>query len=236
MSTSLLYHSFGIRDHAYHSTEYRDGVTIFHVTPKEDALRCPACRSQKVIRKGVVSRSLRGLPIGRRPTCIVVPVQRVGCKACGVIRQIDLQFADAHRSYTRAFKRFALDLCRVLPIQDVARFLDVSWDVVKEIAKEHLHRHYARPQLKDVRRIAIDEISSSKGHRYLTVVIDLDRGRVLFVGDGKGADALKPFWRRLKHSSARIDAVAIDRQVRPTSGPLPRICPRRRSFSIVSMS
>ena len=210
MSTSLLYHSFGIRDHAYVRTEYRGGSTIFHVAPKDDALRCPACRSRAVVRKGVIPRFLRGLPIGQRPTWIRMPVQRVGCKDCGVIRQIDLQCADAHRSYTRAFGKLVLDLYRVLPMQEVARFLGVSWDLVKGLAKEHLTRHYNRPRLKGVRRLAIDEISIGKGHRYLTVVIDLDRGRVLFVGDGKGADALQPFWRRLKAAKAQIEAVAID--------------------------
>ena len=44
----------------------------------------------------------------------------------------------------------------------------------------------------------------------MTVVLDLDSGVVVFVGDGKGADALLPFWRRLRASGARIEAVAID--------------------------
>lgn len=210
MSTSLLYHSFGIRDHAYARTEYREGVTLFHVVPKADALRCPACRSRAVIRKGVVPRFLRALPIGRRSTWVRVPVQRVGCKDCGVIRQIDLQFANVGRSYTRAFGKFVLDLCQVMSMQDVARYLGLSWDVVKGILKAHLATHFARPRLKDVRRIALDEISMGKGHRYLTIVIDLDRGRVLFVGGGKDAEALKPFWRRLKRSGAWVEAVAID--------------------------
>src|SRR5262249_6058049 len=50
----------------------------------------------------------------------------------------------------------------------------------------------------------------AKGHRYLTVVLDLDSGAVVFVGDGKGAKALKPFWKRLRGSKAVIQAVAMD--------------------------
>ena len=50
----------------------------------------------------------------------------------------------------------------------------------------------------------------AKGHRYLTVVMDLESGAVVFVGDGKGADALKPFWKRLRPSGAKIEAVAMD--------------------------
>ena len=45
---------------------------------------------------------------------------------------------------------------------------------------------------------------------YLTIVMDLQSGAVIFVGDGKGADALIPFWRRLKKSGTQIEAVATD--------------------------
>ena len=44
----------------------------------------------------------------------------------------------------------------------------------------------------------------------MTVVLDLDSGAVVFVGDSKGADALKPFWKRLRPSGAKIEAVAMD--------------------------
>jgi transposase len=97
-----------------------------------------------------------------------------------------------------------------MTIQDVAEHLNVGWDLVKDIQKRDLARRFARPKLKHLRQIAIDEISIGKGHRYLTVVLDLKGGAVVFVGDGKGAEALDPFWRRLRRSGARIEAVAID--------------------------
>jgi transposase len=103
-----------------------------------------------------------------------------------------------------------LELSRLMTIKDVAEHLGVSWDVVKDIQKQHLRRHYASPALKGVRQIAIDEISIGRGHRYLTLVLDLETGAVLFVGDGKGADSLLPFWRRLRPYKAKIEAVAID--------------------------
>ena len=92
----------------------------------------------------------------------------------------------------------------------MADHLNVSWDVIKEIQREHLQRRFSRPKLKHLDQIAIDEISIAKGHRYLTVVLDLMSGAVVFVGDGTGADALRPFWRRVRGAGARIKAVAID--------------------------
>ncbi len=64
--------------------------------------------------------------------------------------------------------------------------------------------------MSHLRRIAIDEIAIAKGHRYLTIVLDLQSGAVVFVGDGKGGDALKPFWKRQRRCHAKIEAVAID--------------------------
>src|SRR6185437_16593812 len=97
-----------------------------------------------------------------------------------------------------------------MTILDVARHLGVSWDIIKDIQKRDLSRRYAKPKLKHLRQIAIDEIAVAKGHRYLTVVLDLESGAVVFVGDGKGGDALKPFWKRLRRCQAKIDAVAMD--------------------------
>src|SRR6185437_10625877 len=97
-----------------------------------------------------------------------------------------------------------------MTIRDVAKHLGVSWDMIKDIQKRDLSRRFAKPKLKYLRQIAIDEISIAQGHRYLTVVLDLDSGAVAFVGDGKGAKALKPFWKRLKGSKAKIEAVALD--------------------------
>jgi len=93
---------------------------------------------------------------------------------------------------------------------DVAHHLGIGWHTVKEIQKRHLERHCSSPSLKALRRIAIDEISIGHGHHYLTVVLDLCSGAVVFVGEGKGANALERFGKRLKSSKHCIEAAAMD--------------------------
>ncbi len=210
MSTSLLYHAFGIRGYQYTRTDYQDGQTIFTIHQDPETCRCSACGSPQVQSRGRVERCFRTLPIGRRATLVVLPIPRVECQACGVVRQVKIPFADARRSYTSSFERYALELGRRMTIRDVAAHLGVSWDVIKDIQKRDLARRFAQPKLKHLRHLAIDEIAIAKGHRYLTVVLDLDSGAVVFVGDGKGAKALKPFWKRLRGSQAKIEAVAMD--------------------------
>jgi transposase len=210
MSTSLLYHAFGTRGYRYVRTAYTEGQVIFTIRQEPKTVRCPACGADDVVSRGHVERRFRSLPIGSRTTSLVLTVPRVECRACGVVRQVEVAFADPRRSYTRAFRRYVLELSRRMTIRDVAAHLSVGWDLVKDIQKRDLSRRYARPKLKHLRRIAIDEIAVAKGHRYLTLVLDLDSGAVVFVGDGKGADALKPFWKRLRPSGAKVEAVAMD--------------------------
>jgi transposase len=210
MSTSHLYHSFGIRGYNYVRTDYQNGHTIFTIHQKPETCRCSACGSSQVLLRGRVERRFRMVPIGRRATFLVLPIPRVECQACGFVRQVKIPFADTRRSYTSSFERYALELGRRMTIRDVAMHLGVSWDVIKDIQKRDLGRRFAKPKLKHLRNIAIDEISIAKGHRYLTVVLDLDSGAVVFVGDGKGAKALSPFWKRLRGSKAKIEAVAMD--------------------------
>src|SRR5512135_622807 len=210
MSTSLLYYAFGIRGYQYTCTDYQDGQTIFTIHQDPETYRCSACGSPQVRSRGRVERRFRTVPIGRRATFVVLPIPRVECQACGVVRQVKIPFADARRSSTSSFERYALELGRRMTIRDVAAHLGVSWDVIKDIQKRDLARRFAQPKLKHLRHLAIDEIAIAKGHRYLTVVLDLDSGAVVFVGDGKGAKALKPFWKRLRGSRAVIDAVAMD--------------------------
>jgi transposase len=210
MSTSLLYHAFGVRGYRYVNTDYGESAVTFTVEQPRECYRCPVCGSDDVLGRGQQIRRFRAVPIGRKPAFVVLAVPRVECRSCGAVRQVRIRFADPRVSYTRSFKRYALELSRHMTIQDVALHLGISWDVIKEIQKEDLQRRFGKVKLKHLRQIAIDEISTAKGHRYLTVVLDLESGAVVHVGEGKGGDALKNFWIRLRRSRAKIAAVATD--------------------------
>ena len=210
MSTSLLYHAFGVRGYRHRKTEYVEGAVIFRIEQPRESCRCSACGSEDVLGRGQSVRRFRTVPIGGKPVYLDLAVPRVECRQCEVVRQVKIGFADPRVTYTKAFQRYALELLRDMTIQDVADHLGISWDVIKEIQKADLKRRFDRPKLKHLRHIAIDEISVAKGHRYLTIVLDLESGVVVHVGQGKGGDALSDFWVRLRRSGAKVEAVATD--------------------------
>jgi transposase len=210
MSTSLLYHAFGIVGYHYVSQSFEDGHVTFRIAKPRERHRCPQCGSAEVWDQGGVERTFRMVPIGSKPTFVTLKVPRVLCFDCGTVRQVKLGFADPKKRYSRAFERYVLELSCRMTIQDVANHLKISWDTVKDIQARSLQKRFGKPKLHKLRQIAIDEIAIAKGHRYVTVVLDLLTGAVVFVGDGKGVEALQPFWRRLRRGRAKIVAVATD--------------------------
>ena len=97
-----------------------------------------------------------------------------------------------------------------MSLQDVARWTHLGWDTVKSIVKADLARRFESVPLSGVSRIGVDENYLGKKAKYVTLVVDLDSGRVLWVGKGRGKEALEGFWERLRRSGTRIEAVACD--------------------------
>jgi transposase len=210
MSTSLLYHGFNIVGYQRVSERFQGGQVTFRVQQRRDRLRCPDCGCEDVWVRGHKERTFRTVPIGLKPVWVTLDVARVWCPDCDTVRQVKIGFADPKKRYTRSFERYALELSRHMTIQDVARHLHVSWDTIKAIQASNLQRRFGKPKLHKLQQIAIDEIAIGKGHHYLTVVLNLVSGAVVFVGDGKGVEALEIFWKRLRRARAKVQAVATD--------------------------
>jgi transposase len=209
MSQALLYHAFHVQGYRCVNWEFDEHRVLMHLEPQEHRVCCPQCNSRKVIRRGSKTRWIKNVPIQSDLTWLVVEIPRVECRECGAVQQIKTGLAEEKRSYTHALARYVVELCGFMTLQGVANHLGIHWDLVKEIHKDHLHRHFSEPNLNGLRRLAIDEIHLGK-KLWKTIVLDLDSGAIVFVGDGKKGSVLRPFFQRLKRAKARIEAVAVD--------------------------
>lgn len=156
------------------------------------------------------TRVLRDLHLAHAVVEVMIPNRKVRCPRCG-IRTEAHEFADPYRRHTRRFERAVEDLCRILPIGHVAAHYGLSWHAVKEIDKRRLQREVGIPRYDGLRLLAVDEIAVRKGHRYLTIVLELLEGRVVWVGPGRDEAALCAFFEELSpEQRASVVAVAMD--------------------------
>ena len=210
MDTSFLYHAFGLEGLKCTSIAYKGNAIILNVEYSKRKIKCPFCGKRTLVKNGCRHRNIITLPIGMKRTILHMKVQRYKCKECEYDQQERIRFTTGNRSYSHRFAKFAVDLLRGATLQQVAAWLHVSWDTVKEIHCTYLKRHYAPPSLDGVESIGIDEFAVRKGHKYKTIVVDLKTGRILYVGDGRSEESLKKFWRRVKKKNVNIKYVATD--------------------------
>lgn len=155
-------------------------------------------------------RRLRDLNLAHAVVELDVPQRKLRCPRCG-IRAEGHDFFDPFRRCTRRLECAVGDLCRVLPVKHVASHFGLSWHTVKEIDKRRLIKEVGTPCYDDLRLLAVDEISVHKGHRYMTTVLDLQTGRLVWMGHGRTKATLLGFFDELSSEQrASIEAVAID--------------------------
>ena len=140
-----------------------------------------------------------------------VTIRRILCSECGFSTQEPITFCSGgYVRYTMWCAQYVLALRAEMSIKAVARFTGLHWETVKNVEKAWLEKKYRKIELREVEYLGIDEVYLGKVMGYITVVRDLDSGAVLFIGKGKGGDALKTFSKRLKRHVKQIKAVAID--------------------------
>ena len=183
---------------------------------RKDAV-CPDCGSAKAKYYKAGVRLIQCQGFGRLKAFVEVAVHHIYCPECRSMSYEHLEFLTNPRArVTRAFEKELVAERRRMSITDVAEVFGVSRRTVREAEVRALELKYRSVPLKGVRRIGIDEVYVFHGERggrqFVTVVRDLDTGRVLNVSRGKGEDALKMFASRLRRSgvAAEIECVTMD--------------------------
>ena len=191
MSQSLFYQQLGVYGYQHvRSRKAQDGLHLT-ISQKRQSFQCSRCGSSHVHGKGTRHRSFRAPAIGRKPIWIDFAVPVVLCRDCSVEAQVRVRFAEPLKRHTRSFAREVLSLLEIATTWDVARHLGVSWYLVRSIEQDHLQRQFAKPKLRSLRTIAIDEIYSGKVGKYLTLVLDLQAPVYLVTGPPTGSTLSK---------------------------------------------
>jgi len=210
MSASLLYHTNQIENVQVKTVEYWPNQVIFNVLfiPKKPL--CPCCCYNESSSKGSKIRKLRMAPLGNKIALLVVEIHRLQCHNCRHTWWPTMPFSKPKRRVTSSFERYVIELMRFATIEHVAKFLGVSWHLVKNIHKAYLQKEYQNPDLKSIRYIGVDEFSIRKGHEYMTIFINLETGEIIHAIEGKSMDSVTPFILQLKEKAGQLKAIAMD--------------------------
>lgn len=138
-----------------------------------------------------------------------LPVRRVDCLTCGR-RTEKIDWLLLRSRLTRRMAAWIETLLALLPISHISRLTGLHWHNIKALDKRRLQDMVGDFSPGDVRRLAMDEFALHRGHRYATLIMDAERTRVLWVGEGNSRQAIRPFFEQLGKRCQQIEAVAMD--------------------------
>lgn len=171
---------------------------------------CSGCGARCVALHDCEERRVRDLPIFEFPVELIVPRIRVACPNCGAKLE-QLSWLEGYSRVTRRLANSAARLCEVMSIRHVAHFYRLAWTTVKRIDFRRLQRELGAVELGQVTVIGMDEFAIQKGHRYATVVVEVPRKRVLWVGRGRGREDVRPFFDLLGvEGCGQLQAAVMD--------------------------
>ena len=189
-----------------------ENAVVFRGRRRPSLPRCSVHRHE-VLTGEITTHSVRWrhLDLPGCKTYLEAEVREGRCRRCNGRRLERMPWAVPRAEHTRAFDRRVASLVQVANKSATARMFAICWVTVGRIVARVVKECLPRDLLDDLVAIGVDETSHKRGHRYITVVTDLERNRVVWIGDGKSGDTLREFFRLLgPERSAKLALVAMD--------------------------
>jgi len=174
--------------------------------------RCHACGRLAQTVHSATRKFVRDLSLADFSLMLQIEYRKIWCGFCGGVRVEQLEFVDTHQRVTHRLAAYAAQLCKAgLSVEAVARHLDLDPKTVKAIDKAALEVEFGQTTYDGLKRLAIDEIAVKKEHNYMTVVLDYDTGRLVWLGEGRQNATIDAFFEAMPTEVREgIEAVAID--------------------------
>ena len=173
---------------------------------------CPECDKADCPVHDTSMQEWRHLDFFQHQAFLHARTPRITCPDCGV-KQINVPWARPGSGFTLLFEALTMTLVTHMPVAAVARLVGEHDTRLWRVIIHYVEAALARLDLADLRRVCIDETAAKRGHSYISLFVDIDRRKVVFIADGKDAGTVAEFAEHVDtHNSdaSRIKEVCID--------------------------
>jgi transposase len=192
------------------SLNYKNGETF----------DCPTCHTKKCNVHDSSERSWRHLNFFQHETHLNARLPRINCDTCGV-KTIDVPWARKKSGFTLLFESYLLTLAKEMPVNAIQKIVNEQDTRIWRVLKHYVIEAREALDFSNITQVGVDETSSKKGHKYITVFVDMETSNVIYSTEGKGADTIGKFVDDLKkHGGApeNITDVSMDMSAAFISG------------------
>lgn len=191
--------------------KFADNALILTFRRSFRRLTCPVCGTSVQGRFEEKTRRWRHLALWGMTVYLEGPIRRLRCPTCESVRTERVPWARPGSDFTHPFEDVVAFLAQSLNRTAVADLAKVSWETVGRIAGRLVAEKLDDRRFEGLRRIGVDEIAYRRHHKYLTVVVNHDTGKVVWAAPGKSAETLSAFFLELgPERLASIELVSLD--------------------------
>jgi transposase len=183
-----------------HFSKEAGRLDIYIKVDRRSTFTCSACNTQgqRFYDVDKDDQTWRHLDFFQYKAYLHAPHPRVDCKVCGKVKYALVPWSRYNCSFTLEFERYVLDLVKEMPVKPAARLVREHDTRLWRIVHFYVDKVLTEQDLSSVKRVAIDETSSRRGHNYVTIVLDSDQRRVIYATEGKGSDTIRAFKKHLE--------------------------------------
>ena len=164
------------------------------IKPYKNGALCPYCQKRgRIVRTLVEPRVWRDVPVCGREVFLTYRPREIDCRVHGRLQE-DIPWAAPNARVTYRFEYVLLIYCTIMTQKAAARLLKIAASTMSDLLHRIITRVRTGHKIRKLKMIGIDEISYRKGHKYATVVYDLERSCVVWIGAGKVRDTIDRFF------------------------------------------
>lgn len=201
---------YRFRGFTYNQIIIKDDVVHIFLRRTRKTATCRNCGRRNPVNIESYKRTIRDLDLGTKKCYMTFFEEKLRC-VCGSRGFEEINFVRPYSRCTIRFEKYAYLLCQKMTIKDVSEVVHLNWKTVKDIDK-----FYIREQIENLKninpiRIGVDEIAYEKGHKYLTIVRDLDLNAVIWVSIKRKKETLDEFFDEIGEiKSFKIELAVLD--------------------------
>jgi transposase len=152
---------------------------------------CPECKVNAKVHD-TIEKTWQHLNFFQHAAYLHARVPRIECQKDGV-KLIDVPWARKQSGFTLLFEALIMAMTREMPVNAIAALVGITDKRIWRVIEHYVKKDLATQDLSEVTRIGVDETSSKRGHSYVTIFVDMDTNKAIFVTEGKDASTVKSF-------------------------------------------
>ena len=213
--TTIINHCYRFPGFVYERAKWSPDKKSIEVRVRPrvgSAAVCSGCQQSGPGYDQLEERRFEFIPFWGLLVFFLYRMRRVRCKRCGVKLE-QVPWANGKHQLTGAYRQFLAHWARKLSWKEVAESFQTSWEKVCDSVEYVVEWGLQNRVLEPIRAIGVDEIQYARGHKYLTLVYQIEEGakRLLWVGKDRTIESFEGFFAMLGESlSAQIEFVCSD--------------------------